>query len=318
MLRQFWAVGDLTLPTLAAESLKRESRRPLAKPCHGARVNLDHMRSTSHLLFRSTFAAIMLMLPALTHAAGPADLSEHPAVTDGSMNAYTLAWSDEFNGAALDATKWDYRTDSKMGSTQLPQNVAVSDGLLKLNLKKEDAGGKHYTGAGIISKQAFQYGFYEARMKVPPGAGWHTSFWMMKHNSSGGTNPAVACQELDVIENDSAHLQRYNATVHKWKGGHVAMGGKSVKTPNLSQDFHVFGCEFTPTTVKYFFDGTLVQTVDVTKAVKKDGTTVPFELGDQNIWLTSIADPRHGPHPMDDSLLPMAAEFDYVRFFEKK
>lgn len=276
------------------------------------------MQTGLSTLARRAIAIIILMLPLFARAAEPADSSEHPTVTDGSMKAYALTWSDEFNGTALDTTKWDYRTDSKMGSTQLPQNVVVSDGLLKLDLKKEEAKGKHYTGGGVISKQAFQYGFYEARMKVPPGKGWHTSFWMMKRNASGGTNPQVACQELDVIENNSSQLHSYAVNVHKWRGGHMAMGTKTIKTPDLAQDFHVFGCEFTPTTVKYFFDGRLVQTVDVTKAVKKDDTALPFALGDQNIWLTSIADPQRGPQSMDDSLLPAMAEFDYVRFFERK
>jgi len=276
------------------------------------------MQSQLRRLFRSTVTAIVLMLPVFTHADDPAPASDHPMVKDGSMSAYTLIWSDEFNGTALDTSKWDYRTDSKMASTQQPQNVSVSDGTLKLALKKEEAGGKHYTGAGIISKQTFKFGYYEARMKVPPGAGWHTSFWTTKQNGNGDTDPQVTCQELDVIENNSSHKTGYSVNVHKWKGGHISMGGKFIKTPDLSKDFHVFGCEFTPTTVKYFFDGALVQTVDVTKAKKKDGTLVDFELGDQNIWLTSIADPRGGPKPIDDSLLPAVAEFDYVRFFEKK
>lgn len=37
-------------------------------------------------------------------------------------------------------------------------NVSVRDGKLILAVKKEDAGDKHYTGAGVISKVAFQYG----------------------------------------------------------------------------------------------------------------------------------------------------------------
>ncbi|WP_395089671.1 GDSL-type esterase/lipase family protein [Armatimonas sp.] len=40
-----------------------------------------------------------------------------------------------------------YRTDSKHWSTQKPENVTVKDGFLWLELKKEDAGDKHYTGA---------------------------------------------------------------------------------------------------------------------------------------------------------------------------
>ncbi len=222
---------------------------------------------------------------------------------------YQLVWSDEFNGDQLDTNKWDFRTDRKMWSTQKPENVAVRHGGLVLDVKQEEAGGKHYTGAGVISKQAFKYGYYESRFKVPPGAGWHTSFWMMKHNGLGGTGPTASAQELDVCENDSVNLKEYGVNVHKWNPApHVAMGHKSVTTPDLSADFHVFGCEFTPDTVKYYFDGRLVQTVDVSK----------FEHSEQNIWLTTIASNLGGTKAVDDTKLPAAAEFDYVRFYERK
>lgn len=225
------------------------------------------------------------------------------------LPGYTLAWSDEFDNGRLDTSKWVYRTDSKMWSTQKPENVSVSDGKLRLAVKKEDAGGKHYTGAGVISKQTFKYGYYEARFKVPPGAGWHTSFWMMRHNGNGDTDPASSGQELDVCENDSVNLTSYGVNTHKWNPEpHVSIGQKDVPTPDLSADFHVWGCEFTPETVKYFFDCELVQTAAVAH----------FLHSDQHIWLTTIASDLGGTKAVDDSKLPAAAEFDYVRFYEKK
>ncbi len=104
------------------------------------------------------------------------------------MPGYALAWSEEFDGTTLDATKWVCRTDSKNLSTQKPDNVVVKDGLLRLILKKEEAGGKNYTGGGIISLPAFKHGYYEARIKMPAGDGWHNSFWLMKHDGSGTTD----------------------------------------------------------------------------------------------------------------------------------
>lgn len=225
------------------------------------------------------------------------------------VTGYKLVWSDEFDGNAVDTTKWDYRTDSKHWSTQKPENVAVADGVLKLNVKKEKAGDKEYTGAGLISKKTFKYGYYESCFKVPAGAGWHTSFWMQKHDGSGGTGPKAAAQELDVCENDSVNPTGYGVNVHQWNPApHKSMGGKGVKTPDLSADFHVFGCEFTPQTVKYFFDGKLVQTVDATK----------FAHGEQNIWLTTIASQLGKTKKVDDDKLPSAAVYKYVRFYEKQ
>ena len=222
---------------------------------------------------------------------------------------YQLVWSDEFNDGKLDTNKWGFRTDSKHWSTQLPANVSVHDGKIFLAVKKEDAGDKHYTGAGVISKQTFKYGYYESRFKVPPGAGWHTSFWMMKHDGKGGTGPTASAQELDVCENDSVNLKNYGVNVHKWNPApHVGMGHKNVPTPDLSADFHTFGCEFTPETVKYYFEGKLVQTVAVTN----------FAHSDQHIWLTTIASQLGKTKAVDDTKLPAAAEYDYVRVYTRE
>lgn len=224
-------------------------------------------------------------------------------------DGYKLVWSDEFTSKSLDQKKWVFRTDSKHWSTQKPENVTVKDGFLFLNLKKEDAGDKHYTGAGVISKRTFTYGYFEARFKIPPGAGWHSSFWLMGHDGSGGTSPKATSQELDIIENDSLKPLGYGVNTHKWNPEpHQSFGGKFVKTPDLSADFHTFGCEFTPAQVKYYFDGALVQTVDATK----------FAHSPQHVWLTSIASYLGGTKAVDDTKLPAAAVYDYVRVYARK
>ena len=61
----------------------------------------------------------------------------------------------------------------------------------------------------MISKTARRYGFYEARMQTPPGAGWHSSFWMMKHDGSGGIVPDRFGQmvEVDGLVSEFDHAQ---------------------------------------------------------------------------------------------------------------
>jgi beta-glucanase (GH16 family) len=216
---------------------------------------------------------------------------------------YHLEWSDEFDGTALDPTKWVYRTDSKLWSTQLPANVSVADGHLAIALKKENANHKAYTGGGIISTRQFQYGYYEARFKVPPGSGWHTSFWTMAYNSVNTAGQGT--QEIDICEQDSVKLTKYSAGVIAWDQRGKGYGRKYVETPDINADFHVWGCEYTPTTVKFFFDGKLTHEVDATK----------FKQGPQNIWLTCIATPFGGTKYVDNGKLPATAEFDYVRYF---
>lgn len=226
------------------------------------------------------------------------------ALRAGPPSGYRLAWQDEFNGSTLDEAKWQYRTDTRFWSKQLPQNVSVADGVVNLHLKKESVDAVNYTAGGVISRDLFRYGYYEAAMKVPPGGGWHTSFWMMKYNRPATDTVAI---ELDVIENDSVTPLKYGVNVHRHLPlPHVTFGNKNITTPSLSAGFHVFACEFTPEAIRYFFDGALVQTVDA--------TLLPHD--DMNIWLTSIAAPLGGTTSVDDTQLPAVAQFDYVRFYE--
>jgi len=213
-----------------------------------------------------------------------------------------LVFRDEFDGDQLDTKVWDYRTGVRFWSTQLPANVAVADGLLRLACRKERVGQTEYTAGGVITKARYGHGYYEARLRCPPTKGWHTSFWMMQN----GGKPDELCGELDVIENDSSRLDRYGVNCHHHRPApHVGYGHKVVKTPDLSADFHTFGCLWTAEQVVYSFDGQVVQTVDV-RARK---------LAPMNIWLTTIAAPLGGTDKVDESRLPVYAEYDWVRYW---
>lgn len=83
-------------------------------------------------------------------------------------------------------------------------------------------------------------------------------------------------------------------------------GHKKVSTPDLSADFHIWGCELRPDQVNYYFDGQLIQSVDA--------TTLPRDP--VNIWLTTIASHLGGTTAVEDSLLPSFAVIDYVHYYK--
>jgi hypothetical protein len=114
---------------------------------------------------------------------------------------YELVFSDEFNGDSLDTNRWGFRLGDKMLSAQQPDNVSVKDGNLVIALRKESVRSKDYTGGGVISRQKFVYGYYEARFKTPPAEGWHTAFWSMRHRF-GDTSAPLPLLELDFCEQD--------------------------------------------------------------------------------------------------------------------
>jgi beta-glucanase (GH16 family) len=267
------------------------------------------------LLFLFCLSNLVILTPRIDAQAPAPAPTQAPEVTStpaanaaivpfgNVVQGYTLAFSDEFDGTTLDTSKWTYRTDSKMWSAQVADNVSVANGNLVIAVKKEHVKKESYTGGGIISKQAFEYGYYEARFKVPPGSGWHTSFWAAAYND---TNTKVAgTQEIDICEQDSVKTSKYSAGVIGWGNRGKGFGRKYIATPDLAADFHVWGCEFTPTTVNFFFDGKLTHQTDATK----------FKHGPQNIWLTAIASGLGGTRYVDNKRLPAAAQFDYVRFF---
>jgi len=243
---------------------------------------------------RATLLVCASLLPCLAGAAPPV--------------GYRLAWADEFDGPALDTEKWVYRTDSKHWSTQLPANVSLQNGNLILHLKKDPSGGKEYTGAGVISNPGFRFGYYEARFRVDAGAGWHSSFWMIGHDGSGGTGTNATVLELDVIENDSIDLRSYGVNLHKWRQEHQGYGHKKVTMSPSLAEYHIFGCEYTATTVTYLLDGNVVQTVDV--------SALPH--GELHIWLTSIASYLGKTDAVDETRLPGKVHFDYVRYYRKR
>lgn len=165
-----------------------------------------------------------------------------------------------------------------------------------------------YSGSGIISKKLFCYGYYEASMKVPPSQGWRSSFWMMRKAVLGDLPTNAVHIELDVVENDSSYPHHYQTDTHRWRPApHQKFGtGKIISTNSLA-GFHVYGLEFTPTDLRYFFDGKLVSATAASQ----------FEHNDVNIWLTCLAGKLgRKTTGVDDSQLPAETQYGYVRFFK--
>lgn len=274
------------------------------------------------------FAALVLTGFACAAANSQVDPTSDPdaqPLASDLAGAYRLTWSDEFNGSELDTSKWNYRTDSKLWSTQLPENISVSGGFAHIALKKQPAGGKQYTGGGIISKGYFRYGYYEARVKGPSGEGWHTSFWMMDNHHEDSDSSQI---ELDPLEMDSVDLTRYSVDLHQWRSDIGHMKRFKYVYPDASLDeFHVYGVEYTPEGARYFLDGELVETT--TSIYQRFRTeeeaagrqpivreVADLEKNDMNIWFTSIAGKLAKTTRVDDTKLPGDAVADYVRFYQ--
>lgn len=233
-------------------------------------------------------------------------LAAGPNLPAAEASGYRLAWADEFDGAALNKEAWNIRTGERFASMNTAKNVEVKNGRLLLHLRKEKAGKLDYTSGGVISKREFKYGCYEARFKCPKGAGWHTSFWLMKNSSGQQGNR----QEIDICEADSKEQTSYGANLHTHFPEHKGQAGRRITTPDLSADFHTWTTEFSPREIRHYFDGKLVGVMHASC----------FKHDAMSIWLTCVGWAKLPWAPqlkIDDTKLPGVVEYEYVRFFEK-
>ncbi len=107
-----------------------------------------------------------------------------PAAPEGQR--WELHWGDEFDGSAVDTTKWKInnkkRAEDPNKTWYIPQNVSVSDGKLKLLVKQETYKDANYTGGMLELTGAYRrnrYGYYEARIQYDfVGPGFWANFWL--------------------------------------------------------------------------------------------------------------------------------------------
>ena len=118
---------------------------------------------------------------------------------------YALVWSDEFNGTAVDTSKWHFETGGGgWGNNEeeyyQPHNATVANGNLVITVKKESVGGESYTSTRMTTQNRVTqtYGRIEARIKMPVGQGMWPAFWMLGNNISTVSWPT--CGEIDIME----------------------------------------------------------------------------------------------------------------------
>ncbi len=123
--------------------------------------------------FKSTKSYAMLLVAALIVTLLPAP---------SANAAYSLVWSDEFNGTSINTNNWTFEIgtgSNGWGNNELqyytnrPENARIENGNLVIEARQESYGGRNYTSARLKTqgKQTFKYGKIEARIKMPKRPG---------------------------------------------------------------------------------------------------------------------------------------------------
>jgi beta-glucanase (GH16 family) len=239
--------------------------------------------------------------------------------TPPPTGGWTLAWADEFNGNALDGTKWNIEVNGNGGGnnelqyyTARPENIRVSGGELVIEARKEAYMGKQYTSGRITTqnKASWQYGRMEARMKIPTGKGTWPAFWMLGNAISSVGWPASG--EIDIMEHVNSEAVTHG-TIH-WQDNNNQYANYGGPSGNVDfSQYHVYAVEWDTSAIRWYVDGNKFHEVNIAGGV--NGTS---EFHAPYFLLFNLAVGGNWPGSPDGSTaFPNKMQVDYVRVYRK-
>lgn len=239
--------------------------------------------------------------------------------------ASTPSWQDEFNTPGKpDAAKWSYDLgDHGWGNNELEnytdkiENAKVENGNLVITAIKEPSGKRDFSSARLVSKGKgdFLYGKFEIRAKLPKGRGTWPAIWMLFSQNNYGNNGWPDNGEIDIMEHvgfdqdrvhGNIHTKAFNHSIHTNKGNSVTVKG-------VSEDFHVYACEWTPEAITILLDGKPYFTFK--KEASYQWQEWPFDKPQHLILNVAVGGNWGGQKGVDNSIFPQKMEIDYVRVY---
>src|SRR3954452_12238955 len=178
------------------------------------------------------------------------------------VDPYQLVWADDFDGTAVDTTKWNVRNiwpaaNEEAIDTNRPANVFVSNGVLTIRSQREtrtistaDGPVTHAFTSGYldtIGKQSSTYGRFSmhAQLATQQGTskGIWPAFWMRPDDGGFG--------EIDIIEaigSDATGTEwnKTHQTIHHDYGVTVPAPRRTAPPPHSRRELHL-PAVFTPT-----------------------------------------------------------------------
>lgn len=222
---------------------------------------------------------------------------------------WTLTWHDEFDGAAVDTTKWNivdnapggYHHNSLEDGLQAwtPQSVSVGGGVLRFTSARQQADGHNYTSGALTTqnKFSFLYGRVDIRVRLPRGDGLWPAIWTLPAHD---TSTNIASYETDILE----MLGQDPTTTYFVQHTSYQRSFCTFTGPDFSAGYHVFTMEWSPGQLIWLVDG--VQHCQITVRVPN----VPMYL----LINTYVGGSWPGP-PDSTTALPQYTDFDYVRVY---
>jgi beta-glucanase (GH16 family) len=225
--------------------------------------------------------------------------------TPPPRRGYSLVWQDEFDGTALDSTKWTVYSGPRRAAQNTADAVAVADGVLTITTYTQD--GVHFTGfLDTAGKFLTAYGWFEARIRFESSPGEWGAFWLQSPtmgNPVGDVGTAGA--EIDVVEHrfsDTADVDisnSYGINLH-WDGygaSHRHVGGRGVPMAGaeaLQGGWHTYALLWTPERYTFFLDGVAQWATQAGVSRRPEFIKLTCEVQDAS-WAGHIPAGGYGP-----------------------
>lgn len=254
-------------------------------------------------------------------------------VTGMEERGYKLVWEEDFSGDKLNLDDWNFEyhepgwVNAELQSYgDSGKNTYIKDGKLYIQAVKEVADGRARYTSGRINTQGkhdFQYGWFEAKAKVPSGKGFLPAFWLMPTDEDYyGQWPK--CGEIDVMEVLGDAPRTSYGTLHfgephtQKQGSYTLPEGQA----DFSEDFHVFACEWEPDAFRFYVDGELFFTENEWFTKREGSEKMPYPAPYNQPFYMILNLAVGGSwvgYPGDDDVFGENAQFvvDYVRVYQK-
>ena len=163
-----------------------------------------------------------------------------------------LVWEENFDGTELNENFWNFELGNGCpdlcgwGNNELQlytkKNHRIENGNLIIKATKVDT---VYTSSRITTKakKEFQYGYIEAKAKLPAGKGIWPAFWMLGSNISEVGWPL--CGEIDILEYVGKEPGMVFNSLHTQNSHGNTVNTKKTKIENIEAGFHVYAVDWT-------------------------------------------------------------------------
>jgi beta-glucanase (GH16 family) len=244
---------------------------------------------------------------------------------------WSLVWSDEFDGAGLDPTKWSVliREQSKHNELQyyVPDEVYVENGWLRLRSQVRDYGSMHYTSGRLDTSGKFAptYGRFEIRARLPGGQGLWPAHWLYPQKRDWAMERLMAAaiaadneraipearpwySEIDIMEflGHEPNVVYGTLHYHTFGGEKLTSSGTWRGDVDYTKDFHTYALEWEPDSLRWYIDDQLIH------ATVNGIPHAPHYL----ILNTAVGGSWPG-NPDATTVFPQYHDVDYVRVYQR-